>query len=270
MSETSPDPAPTRATQPAAGAAHGPAGEPAEGGGADRLGRALRRPWSRGQLIAAALLAAVGFAAAVQVRSHDQDTTFSTASQQDLVALINTQALAIDRVESELAELERTRDALQDDANASRAAVEVAQRQADTLGVLAGTVPATGPGIRATVRDPSGGVGTDQLLNGIQELRDAGAEAIEINDSVRVVAQTGIADGRGGLLVGGVPVEPPYVIEAIGSPQTLESGLDFAGGFVTEVERVGGTVDVRRVGEVEIDSIVESTSQEYAQPVPEE
>jgi uncharacterized protein YlxW (UPF0749 family) len=236
----------------------------------DRLGEAFRRPWSRGQLIAGVLLAALGFAGVVQVRSHDQDQTFSTASQQDLVALINTQSLAIDRVEAEQAELERTRDALSNDAVATRAAVEVAQRQADTLGVLAGTVRATGPGIRATVRDPSGSVGTDQMLNGIQELRDAGAESIEVNDLVRVVAQTGIADGRGGLLVGGVLVEPPYLIEAIGSPQTLASGLDFAGGFVSEVERVGGTVDVRRVGRVEIDSIVEPPEQQYAEPVPEE
>ncbi len=244
--------------------------EPAPESGKDRLGSALRRPWSRGQVIAGLLLAALGFAAAVQVRSHDQDQRFSSASEQDLVALINTQSLAIDRVEGELAELERTRDALQNDAAATRAAVEVAQRQAETLGVLAGTVPATGPGIRATVHDPTGSVGTDQVLNGIHELRDAGAEAIEVNDLVRVVAQTGIADGRGGLLVGGVLVEPPYVIEAIGSPQTLASGLDFAGGFVSEVERVGGTVEVRRVGKVEIDSRAEPPEQQYAEPVPEE
>ena len=52
---------------------------------------------------------------------------------------------------------------------------------------------AVGPGIRVTVNDPSGGVGSNHLINGIQELRDAGAEVIELNDTVRVVAQTALA-----------------------------------------------------------------------------
>jgi len=37
---------------------------------------------------------------------------------------------------------------------ARRTALTRARQQADTLGILAGTVPATGPGIRATVTDP--------------------------------------------------------------------------------------------------------------------
>ncbi len=45
-------------------------------------------------------------------------------------------------------------------------------------------MPAEGPGIRVTVKDPASGaaVGTNQLINGLEELRDAGAEVIEIND----------------------------------------------------------------------------------------
>ena len=66
------------------------------------------------------------------------------------------------------------------------------------LGILAGTVPATGPGVTITIDDPDGAVTRPTLLDGVEELRDAGAEAIEINDSVRVVASTSFTDGDGG------------------------------------------------------------------------
>ena len=58
------------------------------------------------------------------------------------------------------------------------------------LRILTGTVAATGPGVTLTIDDPDGSVTAATLLDGVEELRDAGAEAIEINDSVRVVAST--------------------------------------------------------------------------------
>ena len=58
--------------------------------------------------------------------------------------------------------------------------------------------PATGPGIELTISDPNGKVGPDVLLDALQELRDAGAEAVEISSldgpAVRVVASTSFVD----------------------------------------------------------------------------
>jgi uncharacterized protein YlxW (UPF0749 family) len=239
--------------------------------GRERLIQALRTPWSRGQAVAAVLLALVGFAAAVQVRSNGQDDNFVGARQSDLIALINTLSLATDRAESDISELRETRDALRDDAEATRTALAVARRQTETLGILAGTVPAVGPGIRVVVESRSGEVGTDQLLNGLQELRNAGAEAIEINDEVRVVAQTGLTTtADAGLTVDGVQVQAPYVIEAIGDAQTLATALDFDGGFIVEVERLGGTVEVDRLDTVEITSVHAPVDMRFAEPVGEE
>ena len=87
--------------------------------------------------------------------------------------------------------------------------------------MLAGTVPASGPGIRVTVNDPEGGLTLNHLLDGIEELRNAGVEAIEINDRVRVVAQTSFEDDPDGVRVDGVLLKPPYVIDAIGDADTL-------------------------------------------------
>jgi uncharacterized protein YlxW (UPF0749 family) len=238
--------------------------------GRDRLLTALRSP-SRAQVVVGALLALLGFAAVVQVRAIDRDQNFVGARQGDLIALINTLSLATDRAEAEIAELEETRDSLRDDAEATQTALEVARERVETLGILAGTIPAAGPGVRITVEARSATVGTDQLLNGLEELRNAGAEAIEINDGVRVVAQTGLVDSpTEGLLVDGTPVQPPYVIEAIGEPGTLATAMDFDGGFIEEVESVGGQVTVEELDDVQITTVTRPPQPTFAQPVEQE
>ena len=247
-----------------------PAELPPPDTGRARLVAALRTP-SRGQAVVGVLLALLGFAAAVQVRSNGQDQDFVGARQTDLIALINTLSLATERAETEISQLERTRSSLLDDAESSQTALTVARQQAETLGILAGTLPAAGPGVRVTVDARSGSIGTDQLLNGLEELRNAGAEAIEINDSVRVIAQTGLVDSPSeGLLVGGTPVQAPYVIEAIGDPYTLATAMEFDGGFIEEVESVGGAVQVEELDDVEIASLAQTPEPTFANPVEQE
>ena len=145
------------------------------------------------------LLALLGFAAVTQVKANEQDDQYVGARQGDLIQYINNLSLASQRAESEIARLQQTRDALRSDTRSRRTALDRAQQQATTLGILAGTVPVVGPGVRVTVTDDKGGVGSNQLLEGLEELRDAGAEAIELNDKVRVVAQTSLKDTGGGV-----------------------------------------------------------------------
>lgn len=239
--------------------------------GPERLRRALRTPYSRGHAVVGLLLAVLGFAAVAQVRANDQDDNFTGARQSDLIELINTLSLATDRAEADVAELRRTRDSLQDDTEASLTALTLARERAEVLGILAGTVPAVGPGIRITVEAEPGVLGTDQLLNGLQELRDSGAEAIEIDDRIRVVAETAVVDSpEEGLTVGGVPLAAPFTVDAIGDPETLASALTFAGGFIVEVQQVGGRVEVEKSENIEVASTRDVPESRYAQPVPQE
>jgi uncharacterized protein YlxW (UPF0749 family) len=242
--------------------------QPAPADGRARLREALRRPSSRGQATVAVLLAVLGFAAVTQVKANDKDDQYVGARQGDLVQYINNLSLASQRTEAEIARLEQTRDALRSDTRSRRTAVERAQQQADTLGIMAGTVPVVGSGVRVTVADEKGGVGSNQLLEGLEELRDAGAEAIELNNRVRVVAQSSLKDVDGGVLVDGKVLRAPYVIEAIGSPHDLATALDFKGGFIDEVQRpdVDGRVETQETDKVEISTVVEPAAPQYAKP----
>lgn len=243
-------------------------GTPAVRDGRARLVAALRQAPSRGQVVAGVLLAVLGFGAVVQVQATDRDDRYVGARQSELVQLINNLSLATRRAETQVQDLERTRDSLLDDTQARRTALERARQQADTLGILAGTLPAVGPGVMVTVDDPNRSVGTDQLLNGLQELRDAGAEAIAINDAVRVVAQTSLRNGDAGVVVDGRLLRPPYVVSAIGSPGTLAAALDFQDGFIDQVEKAGGSVRVQEADAVRITSVRQPAAQQYAEPVP--
>jgi uncharacterized protein YlxW (UPF0749 family) len=236
--------------------------------GRARLAAALRRPASRGQVVAGLLLAAVGFAGVTQVQANGKDDAYVGARQSDLIQYIDSLDLATQRAETQIARLQRTRDSLGNDTQARRTALARARQQAATLGILAGTVPAEGPGVRVTVTDPGAGVGTNQLIDGLQELRDAGAEVIELNDKVRVVAQTSLEDtGGGAVRVDGTVLRAPYVIEAIGDPHTLGTALDFTGGFIDEVRAVGGRTTVRQLDTVQITTVVDPRAPSYAQPV---
>jgi uncharacterized protein YlxW (UPF0749 family) len=234
--------------------------------GRSRLLAALRSTGSRGQVMVAVLLAVLGFAAVTQVHANDRDDAYVGARQGDLIQFINNLSLASKRTEAEIAKLEQTRDSLRNDTESRRTALERAREQADTFGILAGTVPAAGPGVRITVRGSAAAVGTNQLLNGLEELRDAGAEVIEINDKVRVIAQTSLSDTSGGVLVDGTVLRPPFVIDAIGDPHTLSTAMDFTGGFISEVRDVGGKVAVEKRDRVEIVSVRKPRTPTYAEP----
>lgn len=233
-----------------------------------RLRSALVSRPSRGQAVMAVLLALLGFAAAVQVRSTDASTEFAGARRGDLVQLLDSLGAAEQRAREQLAELQRTREELRTSSDRARAAVQEAREEAIELAILSGAAPTTGPGVTLTIEDPQDAVGARTMLNAVQELRDAGAEAIQVNGVARVVAQTYFADSGTDLVVDGETLEPPYVIVAIGDPDTLAQAATFRGGLSDEVEALGGAVTVTPSQAVTVSAVADARSPQYSQPAP--
>jgi uncharacterized protein YlxW (UPF0749 family) len=234
--------------------------------GRDRLRRALLRP-SRSQVVVAVLLALVGYAAITQVRFNEVDNTYGSLREQDLIDVLNGLAGTTQRAESEIARLQRTRDDLQSSTGAREAALVKAQEDADTLAIMAGLVPVTGPGIRVTITEGDTAIDADTMVDMIQELRTAGAEAIQINGKARVVARTSFADAVGGIMVGDQLVSSPYVVDAIGDPHAMSvSGIDFPDGPREQFEAADATVEVDELASLDIESVVQPERPEYAVP----
>jgi uncharacterized protein YlxW (UPF0749 family) len=231
-----------------------------------RLTRALVHP-GRGQVVVAVLLAVVGAAAVTQVRIAGRDDDYAGLRQADLVQALTGLQAASRRTEQDIDQLEATRDRLRDNNDKTATALKQAQAQLTTLGVLAGTLPAHGPGVRITVTVPDTGLSVNLLLDGIEELRDAGAEAIEINDAVRVVAQTSFESATGGIDVDGRVLKSPFSIDVIGDPDNLTTALKFPGGFVDDAESLDeGKVTIKQSQDVEVSVLRKAVEPKYAEP----
>jgi uncharacterized protein YlxW (UPF0749 family) len=205
----------------------------------DKERTALLRPHvNRGQLIVGLLCAVLGFAVATQVHSNDKGTKFATARQDELVGILGDLSQRSDRLRSDIRDLDDTKAGLQHDTQ-GQAAMEDARRRAETYGILAGTLPATGPGIELTVNDPQARVHAASLLDTLEELRDAGAEVVQVDD-VRVGVSTYFTDAPGGgTMADGHPLARPYHFLAIGDPHTLATALDIPGGVLRTLHTSG-------------------------------
>jgi uncharacterized protein YlxW (UPF0749 family) len=205
-----------------------------------RLGTLLRPRINKGRLLIALLCALLGFAVVAQVHSTDKDTKFATARQDELVGILGDLSQRSDRLRSDIRDLDATKSGLERDTQ-GQAAMEDARRRATTYGLLAGTLPAEGPGIDLTINDPKGAVRSVTLLDTVEELRDAGAEVIQVGE-VRVGVDTFFADAPGGgVLADGQVLPRPYRFLAIGDPHTLATALNIPGGVVQTLRNSGAT-----------------------------
>lgn len=113
----------------------------------------------------------------------------------------------------------------------------------ERLRMVAGLTDVEGPGVEILLsdkKDIAEGeepvffiVHFDQLEGVVNELFAAGAEAVEVNGE-RIVASTGFSCVGTTILVDTKRMAPPYIIKAIGDPQTLKNALLIRGGYVEQ------------------------------------
>jgi uncharacterized protein YlxW (UPF0749 family) len=232
-----------------------------------RLRASLLRP-GRGQILAAIILFIVGATGVMQFRINGTDETYASARREDLIQLLDGLSAESRRLEGEIAHLEQTRSDLRSGADTQRVARAEAERQLAELSILAGTAAAEGQGIRMRIADPNSAVDARVLLDAVEEMRDAGAEVIEVNNTIRVVASTWFGSDARGLVIDGKPVSRPITLEVIGEPHDLEEAARFRGGIVSEITgpKIGGQVQLEQVDRVVIESLHASRENQYARP----
>ncbi|MCV7147652.1 DUF881 domain-containing protein [Mycobacterium riyadhense] len=292
MTHDAPEPAPdpasaqTRGTPTSkAGAAtdgtvrHGrhelPANHPRpEIGALRRMGPAAMLRGGRSRLVfgmlAILLCLVLGVAIVTQVRQTESGDSLETARPADLLVLLDSLRQREATLNTEVTELQNTLNALQASGNTDQAAIESAQARLAALSILVGTVGATGPGVTVKIEDPGPGVAPEAMLDVINELRAAGAEAIEINDgrqSVRVGVDTWVVGNPGSLTIDTKTLSPPYSILAIGDPPTLAAAMNIPGGAEDSVKRVGGRMFVQQADRVDVTTLRQPKPHQYAQPV---
>ena len=230
------------------------------------IGRALAPRATRAQLMAGLLCGLVGFALVVQVQQNRSEG-LAGLRQDELVRILDEVTQRSDELEQQAATLRAQRAELVTGSDTQRAAREAAEERAEIQGILSGRLPAQGQGVELVIREPEDRVPALVLYNVLEELRNAGAEAVQLGD-LRLTASTYFADTPDGIEVDGMSLQAPYRWLAIGDPDTIDPALNMPGGALAQVRNAGGRSDLEPRELVEVTAVRILQEPRFATPAP--
>ncbi|MGI8686017.1 MAG: DUF881 domain-containing protein [Acidimicrobiales bacterium] len=229
---------------------------------------ARMRSVGSGPVLVVVATAVVGFLLVSQMGTSERfRQRLEAESEEDLARILASLTDEADALRDEISDLKlqlvNLRNSSRQDGTAERAARE----QIDALAVLAGTVAVTGPGLTLVVEDPDTAVRYDALIDAVQELRDAGAEAVAIN-GLRIGVASSLAEREDRILLDGTALSAPYRITAIGQATTLEGGLKIPGGVLDSLDALRGVrAEVQRSAKLDVPALTRAPAFRVARPV---
>jgi uncharacterized protein YlxW (UPF0749 family) len=197
----------------------------------------------RSQLTIAAVAAILGLLVVAQLRGQPGSSALQSRSAQDLSSLVASVNEENDRLRAEISNLQQQRDELRADRTSGVTSLGQIESDLARIRAWSGLDPVAGRGVRIIVSGEIDAASVDDLLN---ELRNAGAEAIAIED-MRVIARTTVSGVPGSLDVDGYLLRDPFTIQAIGRPEVLVGSLTRVGGIIARLgaTNLDATVEVR-------------------------
>ncbi len=171
-------------------------------------------------------------------------------------------------------ELEDTTKQLEEERNNATANDESSKEKTEQIkknNVLLGLTDVEGPGVIITAKDGQATVATDNislylvhdadLREVVNELANAGAEAISINDQ-RITNSTCITCAGNVILINGEKVTSPFIIKAIGNKDSL-AAIDRPGGYIQYMKDYT-SVEIKKNDKISIKKYSGALVQNYA------
>jgi len=175
----------------------------------------------------------IGILLVGQLRSQARPIELSTLTAQELSTLI--EALGARNVElgDNLADLrEQIRDYERADVQ-GRSDLTLSEEDLQRISAFGGLAEVEGQGISIQIEGSFDPTAVNDL---IYELRNAGAEAIAVND-IRITAQSVAVLGTRAIEIDGTEIGPSFEIRAIGSPDGLQSAIERPGGILSLLQQ---------------------------------
>ena len=213
----------------------------------------------------------LGFLLVAQFRATENlDARLDIEREEDLAQILADLSTQNDRLQEEITSLRLTLLSFENSAETEELALRSLRRRLDELRILAGTVAVEGEGVEMTIEDPQLQVTQELLVDTVQELRDAGAEVITVND-VRLIVSSAFTTRNGRLVLDGAPLELPIVMRAIGPADTISEALTIPGGAIDSLQsRPQVVVSVETHEELTLPARAEAAPFVYGEPVPPE
>lgn len=199
-----------------------------------------------------------------QLRSQARPIELSDLSAQELTALIETLTTSnvdlddgLDELRNEIREYERAAVEGQSD-------IVISEQALLGLSAFGGLVGVEGQGIRIQAEGSFDPIAVNDLIH---ELRNAGAEAIAIDD-IRITARSVAVLGTSAIEIDGVPIGPSFEVTAIGSPDGLAAAIERPGGILSLYEQsIDARFTVSQVNRLELPATQRELMPAAARPV---
>ena len=228
----------------------------------------MRRPAKQEQIALALVCVVLGAMIAIQFKTTQN---IRSAVPQQRVEILSQR----------VGQLEKERDSLMKEVTELRQAIDsdATSKEIEIIKMGAGMTALQGAGITVTIDDSKRPtkpgenpnlylIHDDDILKVINELWAAGAEAIAINDQ-RLITTSEIRCAGPTLSVNNTRYSPPYNINAIGDPKTLETALKMRGGVIETLQFWGIQITVKKHDSVKIPAYKGAFRFDFAKTVKE-
>ena len=221
------------------------------------------------------MIISIGFAALILTAI--MFTQFKTVEQTDITAIETMRETELrteladwktkyEELEEKLNETESKISEYQAEVSNSEESSNVLDKELAETNMYLGYTKLQGEGIEITLSDNEyKTIDRWDLLQLVNELKLAGAEAISINNE-RIVSTTEIATvGVQFILINGNRIPAPFTVKAIGDKKYLESAITIKGGYIDEMKVNEKTVDYTVKDLIEIPAYSGKINFEYAE-----
>jgi uncharacterized protein YlxW (UPF0749 family) len=206
----------------------------------------------------------IGVLAVGQLNAHARPSEVSTLSAQELSTLIETLTARNRELQTGLADIREQLREYEVSGPQSQSALEVSREDLRRITAFGGLAAVDGQGIEMNV---DGGLDAIALNDLVNELRNAGAEAISV-DAVRITARSVAVQGASSLQVDGVDIGRRFSLRAIGSPDGLLGAMERPGGIISQLKLfISATIQIQQVESLQLPATVLSLKPAVGKPI---
>lgn len=233
----------------------------------------------RGELAIGVVCVLLGVLLAAQLKSVKANSTDNADSVrlETLQAMYNQTKDELDTVQTQLDTAQAELQTFRDEAASGSGVNEALKAEVDKLELIAGLTEVEGPGVMVAMRDSTAAnvsgdeqdyiIHDNDLLSVINDLRDAGAEAISLNGE-RLLATSEVRCAGAVVIVNGKRYAAPFVMNAIGDSATLYNALTMRNGVVDVLGQWKIEVKVTPSEKLTVPKYSGVTDFQYAKSIP--
>jgi uncharacterized protein YlxW (UPF0749 family) len=206
----------------------------------------------------------IGVLGVGQLNSQARPSEITSLSAQELSTLIETLTTRNRELRTGLADIREQLREYEVSGPQGQSALQVSREDLRRITAFGGLAAVDGQGIEMEVDGGLDAIGLNDLIN---ELRNAGAEAIAV-DGVRITARSVAVQGPRSLEINGSDVGRRFTLRAIGSPDGLLSAMERPGGIISQLKLfISATIVIRQAGALELPATEGSLLPVVGQPI---